>query len=170
MGTGTGKGLLAPPGCHQGRLPGGGGAKLTPERPASQRPDSSPVPPPLPWLSMGLHLGLRNSEKWAASTLRKMRKTKNTTRRARLLWTVEPSPFFLTYNSTEVTSQILKALGARLDQPRGSQSFFLPVRSFVCLSRQSGCDTTWDFVFYSSVGNKHLASTGIGVGECAMQA
>lgn len=75
-----------------------------------------------------------------------------------------------TYNSTEVTSQILKALGAHLDQPRGSQSFFLPVRSFVCLSRQSGCDTMWDFVFYSSVGNKHLASTGIGVGECAMQA
>lgn len=76
MGTGTGKGLLAPPGCHRGRLPGGGGAELPPERPASQRPDSSPVPPPLPWLSMGLHLGLGNSEKWAASRLRKMRKTK----------------------------------------------------------------------------------------------
>ena len=50
-------------------------------------------------------------------------KNQNTTRRARLLWTVEPSPFFLTYSSIEVTFQILKALGARLDQPRGSQSF-----------------------------------------------
>lgn len=76
MGTGTGKGHLAPPGCHRGRLPGGGGAELPPERRASQRQDSSPVPPPLPWLSMGLHLVLVNSEKWAASRLRKMNKTK----------------------------------------------------------------------------------------------
>ena len=59
-------------------------------------------------------------------------KNQNTTRRARLLWTVEPSPFFLTYSSIEVTFQILKALGARLDQPQGSQSFCF-AREIICL-------------------------------------
>lgn len=139
MGTGTGKGHLAPPRCHRGRLPGGGGAELPPERWASQRQDSSPVPPPLLWLSIGLHLVLINSEKWAASRLRKMRKTKNRTRRARLLWTVEPSPFFLSYNSIEVTFQILKALGACLDQPQGSQSFFFFACEIICLPSSAVC-------------------------------